>query len=279
MNARVIRFVAATATAAVVSVMGAGLANAAVADRLESQITTATGQQNTHTAAAYLKQLHDYLQGAVTADDVAAVSAAIQNLRPVLGAVESAPVERAAAVLSDRDRARPAWPDPPRADHRAGDVAAHDGVGPGHEPARRTAGAAAAPGAAAARVARRADPGAAGARTGRACSGRARSRRAGAGPAGASAGRARPAGRRTGARAGSPGGALTDNFPKYGRTAVIPRGVWITAVRQFFLYAVGRNRSTTFARDRSARPVRSAPAASDTASRNRVPRFTKLTKP
>lgn len=102
MNARVIRFVAATATAAVVSVMGAGLANAAVADRLESQITTATGQENTHTAAAYLKQLHDYLQGAVTADDVAAVSAAIQNLRPVLGAVESAPVERAAAVLSDR---------------------------------------------------------------------------------------------------------------------------------------------------------------------------------
>jgi len=102
MNARVIRFVAATATAAVVSVMGAGLANAAVADRLESQITTATGQQSTHTAGAYLKQLHDYLQGAVTVDDVAAVSAAVQNLRPVLAAVEKAPVERAAAVLSDR---------------------------------------------------------------------------------------------------------------------------------------------------------------------------------
>lgn len=102
MNARVIRFVAATATAAVVSVMGAGLANAAVADRLESQITTATGQQSTHTAAAYLKQLHDYLQGAVTAEDIDAVSAAVQNLRPVLGAVETAPVERAAAVLSDR---------------------------------------------------------------------------------------------------------------------------------------------------------------------------------
>ena len=102
MNARVIRFVAATATAAVVSVMGAGLANAAVADRLESQITTATGQHTSHTAAAYLEQLHDYLQGAVTADDVAAVSAAIQHLRPVLAAVDSAPVERGAAVLSDR---------------------------------------------------------------------------------------------------------------------------------------------------------------------------------
>jgi hypothetical protein len=94
MNARVIRFVAAAVTAAVVSVMGAGLANAAVADR--------PGQQTSHTAAAYLAQLHDYLQGAVTADDVAAVSAAVRNLRPVLAAVDSAPVERAADVLSDR---------------------------------------------------------------------------------------------------------------------------------------------------------------------------------
>ncbi len=102
MNPRVIRFVAATATAAVVSVMGAGLANASAADRLESQITTATGQQSTHSAGAYLKQMHDYLRVATDTDNVAAVSAAIQNLRPVLASVESAPVERAAAVLSDR---------------------------------------------------------------------------------------------------------------------------------------------------------------------------------
>ena len=102
MNARVIRFVAATVTAAVVSVMGAGLANAAAADRLESRVTTATGQQNTHSAAAYLKQLHDYLRGAVTADDVAAVSAAIQHLRPVLASVDQGEVARAAAVLNDR---------------------------------------------------------------------------------------------------------------------------------------------------------------------------------
>ena len=57
---------------------------------------------DTHTVSAYLKQMHDYLQGAVTADDVAAVSAAVQNLRPVLGAVDSVPVERAAAVLFDQ---------------------------------------------------------------------------------------------------------------------------------------------------------------------------------
>jgi hypothetical protein len=102
MNARVIRFVAATATAAVVSVMGAGLANASAADRLESQITAATGQQSTHSTGAYLKQMHDYLRAATDTDNVAAVSAAVHNLRPVLAAVEQAPVERAAAVLSDR---------------------------------------------------------------------------------------------------------------------------------------------------------------------------------
>lgn len=102
MNARVIRFVAATATAAVVSVMGAGLANASAADRLESQITAATGQQSTHSAGAYLKQMHDYVRAANDTDDVAAVSAAMRNLRPVLAAVETAPVERAAAVLADR---------------------------------------------------------------------------------------------------------------------------------------------------------------------------------
>lgn len=101
MNARLIRFVAAVATAAVVSVLGAGLANASAADRLESQFAAATGQ-TTHTAGEYLKQLHDYLQGAVTAEDVEAVSSAVKNLRPVLGAVAKAPVERSAAVLNDR---------------------------------------------------------------------------------------------------------------------------------------------------------------------------------
>jgi len=89
-------------------VMGAGIANAAAADRLESRIATAAGQQNTHTTAAYLKQLHDYLRGAVTADDVTAASAAIHNLRPVLASVDSASVERAAAVLTDRADAQAA---------------------------------------------------------------------------------------------------------------------------------------------------------------------------
>jgi hypothetical protein len=101
MNARLIRFVASVATAAVVSVLGAGLANASAADRLESEMAAATGQ-TTHTVGQYLEQLHTYLQGAVTAEDVEAVDAAVRNLRPVLGVVAKAPVERAAAVLTDR---------------------------------------------------------------------------------------------------------------------------------------------------------------------------------
>jgi hypothetical protein len=100
MNARIVRFVAAVATAAVVSVMGAGLANASAADRLESQITT--GQRDTLTVAQYLQQMRGYLSAAVSADDIEAVTAAIKNLRPVLGGVEKAPVERAAAVLNER---------------------------------------------------------------------------------------------------------------------------------------------------------------------------------
>ena len=89
-------------SAAVVSVLGAGLANAAAADRLASEIAQASGQQTTHTAAEYLEQLHDYVQAAVDADDVDAVEAAVKHLRPVLGVVAKAPVERAAAALNDR---------------------------------------------------------------------------------------------------------------------------------------------------------------------------------
>jgi hypothetical protein len=102
MNARIVRFVVTAVTAAVVSVMGAGLANASAADQLESRIATATGQQNTHTMAGYLQQMRDYMSAAVSANDVEAVNAAIKNLRPVLGSVATAPVERAAAVLNDR---------------------------------------------------------------------------------------------------------------------------------------------------------------------------------
>jgi hypothetical protein len=104
MNARIVRFVATAVTAAVVSVMGAGLANASAADQLESRIATATGtgQQSTHTMAGYLQQMRDYLSAAVSANDVDALNAAIKNLRPVLGSVATAPVERAAAVLNDR---------------------------------------------------------------------------------------------------------------------------------------------------------------------------------
>jgi hypothetical protein len=102
MNARIVRFVATAVTAAVVSVMGAGLANASAADQLESRIATATGQQSTHTVAGYLKELRDYVSAAVSANDVEAITAAIKNLRPVLGSVATAPVQRAAAVLNDR---------------------------------------------------------------------------------------------------------------------------------------------------------------------------------
>jgi hypothetical protein len=102
MNARLIRFVAAIASAAVVSVLGAGMANASTADRVRSEISTVTGQSDTHAVGQYLRQLHDYLAGAVDRDDVAAVEAAIKNLRPVLGAVDKSSVERAALVLNDR---------------------------------------------------------------------------------------------------------------------------------------------------------------------------------
>jgi hypothetical protein len=78
------------------------VANAATADRVESQITAVTARTSTHTAAEYLKQLRTYIAGAVDQNDVAAVEAAIKNLRPMLGAVAKAPVERAALVLSDR---------------------------------------------------------------------------------------------------------------------------------------------------------------------------------
>jgi hypothetical protein len=108
MNARIVRFVAAVATAAVVSVMGAGLANASAADQMATRIATATGQQNTHSVAGYLAQMRDYLNAAVTQEDVEAVNAAIKNLRPVLGVVREAPVERAAAVLNDRADAQAA---------------------------------------------------------------------------------------------------------------------------------------------------------------------------
>ena len=102
MNARIVRFVAAVATAAVVSVMGAGLANASAADRLESRIAAATGQTDAHTVSGYLSQMRDYLNAAVSQNDVDALNAAIKNLRPVLGVVADAPIERAAAVLNDR---------------------------------------------------------------------------------------------------------------------------------------------------------------------------------
>jgi hypothetical protein len=102
MNARIVRFVAAVATAAVVSVMGAGLANASAADQLESRITAATGQHSTHNVASYLSQMRDYVNAAVTQNDVDALNAAIKSLRPALSAMAEVPVERGAAVLNER---------------------------------------------------------------------------------------------------------------------------------------------------------------------------------
>jgi hypothetical protein len=109
MNARIVRFVAAVTSAAMLSVMGAGLANASAVDQLESQVATATGHNSsTRTIAGYLGQMRDYLSAAVTQDDVAAVEAAVKNLRPVLGSVSRSSVERAAAVLNDRADAQAA---------------------------------------------------------------------------------------------------------------------------------------------------------------------------
>jgi hypothetical protein len=108
MNARLIRFVAAVASAAVVSVLGAGMADASTADRVRAEVSAVTGQSDTHSVGQYLRQLHDYVAAAVDQDDVAAVDAAIKNLRPVLGAVSKSSVERAALVLNDRADAQAA---------------------------------------------------------------------------------------------------------------------------------------------------------------------------
>ncbi len=111
MNARLIRIVVAVAATSVVSVAGAGVANASTERAAEAAIVSAieeSGGQTTHTAAEYLQQLHTYLQGAVTADDVAAVEAAVAHLRPVLDVVAEAPVERAAAVLNEQTDAKAA---------------------------------------------------------------------------------------------------------------------------------------------------------------------------
>jgi hypothetical protein len=102
MNARLIRIVAAVASAAVVSVLGAGMADASIADRVRAEVGAVTGQSDTHSVGQYLRQLHDYVAAAVDQDDVAAVDAAVKNLRPLLGAVSRSSVERAALVLNDR---------------------------------------------------------------------------------------------------------------------------------------------------------------------------------
>lgn len=111
MNARLIRIVVAVAATSVVSVAGAGVANASAERAADAAVLSAieeSGGQTTHTAAEYLQQLHTYLQGAVTAEDVAAVEAAVAHLRPVLGVVAEAPVERAAAVLNEQTDAKAA---------------------------------------------------------------------------------------------------------------------------------------------------------------------------
>jgi hypothetical protein len=111
MNARLIRIVVAVAATSVVSVAGAGMANASTERAAEAAMVSAieeSGGQTTHTAAEYLQQLHTYIQGAVTAEDVAAVEAAIAHLRPVLGVVAKAPVDRAAAVLNEQTDAKAA---------------------------------------------------------------------------------------------------------------------------------------------------------------------------
>ena len=102
MNARLIRIVAAVASVAVVSVLGAGLADASTADRVRTEAGAVTGRSDTHSVGQYLQQLRDYVAAAVDQDDVAAVQAAIENLRPSLGAVSKSSVERAALVLNDR---------------------------------------------------------------------------------------------------------------------------------------------------------------------------------
>jgi hypothetical protein len=105
MNARLIRFIAAVASAVVVSVTGAGMANAATAGPRGVPVA---GHAATQDAGQYLRQLHDYLAGAARHGDVAAVQAAVENLRPALAAVAKAPVERSALVLNDRAAAQAA---------------------------------------------------------------------------------------------------------------------------------------------------------------------------
>jgi hypothetical protein len=105
MNARLVRFIAVVVSAVVVSVTGAGMANAA-ADRPHG--VPVGGHAATQDAGKYLRHLHDYLASAVHHGDVTAVRAAVKELRPALKAVAKAPVERSALVLNDRAAAQTA---------------------------------------------------------------------------------------------------------------------------------------------------------------------------
>jgi hypothetical protein len=100
MNARLIRLVTAVASAALVSVMGAGVANAATAEHGGSH--PVAGHAATVDAGQYLRQLHTYLAAAERQGDVAAVRAAVERLRPVLKSVSHASVDRSSLALNDR---------------------------------------------------------------------------------------------------------------------------------------------------------------------------------
>jgi hypothetical protein len=106
MNARLIRFVTAVASAALVSVMGAGVANAAATEHTAAH--PVAGHAATVDASTYLRQLHTYLAGAERQGDVAAVQAAVEQLRPVLKAVSRASVDRSSLTLNDQAGAQAA---------------------------------------------------------------------------------------------------------------------------------------------------------------------------
>jgi len=102
MNRRLIRIVAAVATAGVVSVSGATLASAASDPTARAQAATVSAKTTTHDAAKYLRYLHDELDSAAHAGDVHAAYDTVTKLRPVLKVVQQAPVERASLDLSSR---------------------------------------------------------------------------------------------------------------------------------------------------------------------------------
>ncbi|HEV2782503.1 MAG TPA: hypothetical protein VGX25_24180 [Actinophytocola sp.] len=87
MKSRRVKIIVATVIGGIVGMACGGIATASAADH---------HKPTTHTAAAQLQRLHDQLEAALSGKDVSKVRTSVDKLRPILGQLKSAPLERAA---------------------------------------------------------------------------------------------------------------------------------------------------------------------------------------